>query len=627
MLVFFAGLTMAGYGQKVKYKDLFVLLNAHNYSEAEPYLRIFLAAEPDHPNANFHMGSLLQNRLKEINILTNTEPYGKTADSSVFYYERALSFITEKEIKKHAKDYYAAYKRRDMRSGKFEVKLSDVQLEIETRIARVKKNKENSLLLSTLVNEARRLYADCQSEYTVMSNQFENLPELHIMADQQLIDKLHDLMSSYDSSYTSMVRYAEIIKNKVLLGTKEIEKFKTDGLAPTDFYGEKVVFWDYKQWAGEAIKVINEEILPLKKRLISYDTKLSELYDRVIADSLDVRSRVFELATETVSRDLRAYDANSLPASLFNFRIAELNYLSTYFNWLQNIADSADVGYKFVVLNEMENQLNSLRSLFEELRGFDDDKTRRKYDLFFKERYGSYGGMMSYIADKEELILDQGEYLKEVLSSTFEEDKWGIWGSDRVPLLVGEQYVNVDSAITYSALAVDTVGNRTLEVFGFWRQETATGIYSALVPSSRQIKTFNKIVLDTAFGDREVSQIEYLDKDVEEGGRIWVVYVPNNDSLHSLTSQVIMLKEDAGLKWVQKFTITERPTKIEFNRENHILSVLGENQSILLQLDEFGDNKLASSVVNDEDINSAAQENVSPPDTTTVGDHREGSNQ
>ena len=626
MLVFFAGLSVVSFGQKVKYKELFVLLNAKNYSDAEPYLRFFLLEEPDHPNANFHMGSLLQGSLKELNILTESELYTETADSSVFYYEKSLSYITEKDVKKHHKDYYAAYKRRDMRSGKFEVKLSDVQLDVEKRITQVKKNKDNCIILSSLVSDAARIYAACQVEFTLMNEQFENLPELLIMADDPLVEKLNDLIAHYDSSFVSMTRYAEIIKSSKLLSTKEIVDFKKDGLAETDFYGETVVYWNYKLWAGETIKVINQEIIPLKNRLISYDLKLSNLYDAVIRDSVDVRPEVFELATETVSRDLRAYDAHALPAALFNFRIAELNYLSTYFNWEKNIADSADVGYQIVVLDEMENQLNSLSSLYEELNSFDDEKTEIKYDQFFADRYESYKGMNTYIASKEQLIETQRGNLEEMLSATFEADKWGVWDGDSIPLLVGKQYLNVDSALTYSTIRIDTLGERTLEVFGFWRQGTSTGIYSAVVPSSRQIDVVNQIPLDSAFEDREVSQIEYLDESVDKDGRIWVVSVPNNDSLQTLTSQVVMLKEDTGLKWTNAFTVAERPTELDFNPENHLHSVLGNNESVLLQLDEFGDNKLEVVEANNADFQNKEQQNVQPADSTSTGDHGDDSN-
>ena len=61
-----------GISQKVKYKDLFVLLKAENYANADPYLRSFLLNEPEHPNANYYMGRMLQSYLTEQDILNNS---------------------------------------------------------------------------------------------------------------------------------------------------------------------------------------------------------------------------------------------------------------------------------------------------------------------------------------------------------------------------------------------------------------------------------------------------------------------------------------------------------------------------------------------------------------------------
>ncbi len=36
------GVVSAGFAQKIKYKDLFVLLNAKRYTEAEPFLKKYL---------------------------------------------------------------------------------------------------------------------------------------------------------------------------------------------------------------------------------------------------------------------------------------------------------------------------------------------------------------------------------------------------------------------------------------------------------------------------------------------------------------------------------------------------------------------------------------------------------
>ena len=91
LLVFLVGCVASVSAQKVKYKDLFVLLHAGNYSDGGPYLRIVLTAEPDLPNANYQMGSMLHDELESLNILTQTEEYTKIADSSVYFYQKSLT--------------------------------------------------------------------------------------------------------------------------------------------------------------------------------------------------------------------------------------------------------------------------------------------------------------------------------------------------------------------------------------------------------------------------------------------------------------------------------------------------------------------------------------------------------
>ena len=120
----------SGIAQKVKYKDLFILLKAENYEVADPYIRLFLDSKPDHPNANYHMGKMFQRYMLDEDLINHQDDVILMADSSLTFYDNALKYITEKDVKKHDDDYYAEFKRRDMRTGKFDVKFNDVQLDI-----------------------------------------------------------------------------------------------------------------------------------------------------------------------------------------------------------------------------------------------------------------------------------------------------------------------------------------------------------------------------------------------------------------------------------------------------------------------------------------------------------------
>ena len=130
LVLFLFGLAEISFAQKkVKYKDLFPLLSAQKFEDAEPFLRSVVANDPDHPNANFQMGLLFENKSKQADILKETELFVEKADSAIIYYSKSKLLITEKELKKRD-EYYQAFNRRDRRTGKFGINLSDVHLDI-----------------------------------------------------------------------------------------------------------------------------------------------------------------------------------------------------------------------------------------------------------------------------------------------------------------------------------------------------------------------------------------------------------------------------------------------------------------------------------------------------------------
>jgi len=108
------------YAQKYKYKDLYPILEAKDYGSGEPGLRKFLQDNPDHPNANLQMAFYYDEFLED-------------CENALIYYKTALGLIDEKEVSKNEK-YYLAYSRRDLRTGKYAVKFTDVQFDIEKRI-------------------------------------------------------------------------------------------------------------------------------------------------------------------------------------------------------------------------------------------------------------------------------------------------------------------------------------------------------------------------------------------------------------------------------------------------------------------------------------------------------------
>src|SRR6187402_1359315 len=124
----FCLLVSTAYGQKIKYKDIWGLLNTKQYESAEPFLKRYLKDNTDNPNAYLYMGIIFHEKSSKDDVLKQTTRMISNIDSAIFFYDKAYKTITEKEVKRND-EYYAMYNRRDLRTGEFGVKLSDIQFD------------------------------------------------------------------------------------------------------------------------------------------------------------------------------------------------------------------------------------------------------------------------------------------------------------------------------------------------------------------------------------------------------------------------------------------------------------------------------------------------------------------
>src|SRR5258706_6966276 len=179
-LVFFAAVA---YGQKVKYKDLFLLLNSKQYSDAEPFLRKFLKDNPDHPNGLLYMWIIFQERSNKDDVLKLTDVLQHHIDSAVLFYEKAYKEIDEKEVKRND-EYYESYKRRDLRTGDFAIKLSDVQFDVEKKIQGLKERKTRAGLLKGYLTAAEALYGKANGQFRDLQSNYAGTRELLLRSDE-----------------------------------------------------------------------------------------------------------------------------------------------------------------------------------------------------------------------------------------------------------------------------------------------------------------------------------------------------------------------------------------------------------------------------------------------------------
>ncbi|MEN8247644.1 MAG: hypothetical protein ABFS32_01825 [Bacteroidota bacterium] len=583
--------SVSGLAQKVKYKNLFVLLNAENYQDADSYLRLFLVQDPDHSNAHYHMGKMLHTYMLEEDLLTRYNRILELADSAVFYYEKSLEYLTERDVKRHDDDYYAEFQRRDMRTGKFGVKFSDVQLEFQNKIKEVDNYKAEVIRMNHFKSAAKNYYDSCQAVYRNFTRNSETINLLFFTAGADELNALRSLRTIYDSTMYNLNTYHTIMKGmgkntvEQELIVNSIENYPEDGHTGTDFNEKLIEFWNYKEWANTNHDVIGRQIFPLKKRMVAYDEKLMSLHNKVVNDSLDGRSEVFQLATQNVGRDLKDYENNSLPAALYNFRIAEINYHSMVNVWYKEVNDTLNVGTKLNFLDDLTKQLSSISRLVLKLEEANTDYSKRVYRDFIEERCKGKG-IDLFVREQMEFVHNDSTDLKQWLTDAHEQDKYVIWKRDSISLMSGVQTLNGDSS-RYSTFKTDTLSVREIGFYSWLQVNKSFYMAYGVSPSSRQLDTLYTIEMNDSIDKQLLLANQFLSDSIGIGLRIWVVNSTYAlDSGHLVT--VFTTDLSMGMDWRANIKLPQTPQSTKPDFDSSTVAILNEDEEVMVVLDSGG---------------------------------------
>jgi len=426
------------FSQKVKYKDLFILLNAKQYDQAEPFLKRYLKDNDDNPNAYLFMGNIYNDKSAKRDILLETDLMLQDMDSAVFFYHKAISGLTEKEVSKN-EEYYEAYSRRDLRTGKFEIKLSDVKFDIEKKIQNSNDRKERIKTLILQYKGSEAAYEKVRKDFIAVQDSFPGIKEFYLRSNARLVEKLKKIALDYDAFLNSFNDYKATSKllgktgyNQVL-DQSDIQDFKKDGTTSSDFTKDDLKIWDYKRWALFNLEIIEKEVAPLLETLISYDISINKLREKLIKDSISVAKDVTELMEKLLNSNLKKFDDDPLPMAVFGLKISELEYSSTVIS-NKPLKDSANVNLLLKCLElefEALHKMDSLANLLSE-RHIEADEENYKH--FVLNAYGSLAVLKSYIRTTREYAVREKLNKEKEWEATSQALKWIVDGSDSIPL-------------------------------------------------------------------------------------------------------------------------------------------------------------------------------------------------
>lgn len=550
--------------KKIKYKDIFGLLNVKQYEQAEPFLKTYLKENDDNPNAYLFMGAIYQEKSGKDDVLRQTSLTITHMDSAIRCYTKAHQTITEKEIKRN-NEFYQSYNRRDLRTGEFGVKLSDIQFDLEKKMEGLRERIDRVKMVKHYFTLADTLYKKSMARYTAMTGAFEKEKEFYLRADENTIKALHALSLCFDSCTKAFDQYrgslATIGKTgySPAMTRNEIKEMKRDGASGADFYKDDLQVWDYKLFAQKAKLAIETDILPLREHLISYDVEINKLREKMSSDTVSVRNDLTKLVNKLLLDQLKKYDPEPLPTDVFAVKIADLDYKSTL---LENklIKDTADLRLQVDLARRAMTSVHRLDSLAGRLLSRDLEYEIGNYNYFVSNTYSNGIVLKSFIKVVKEYAEREKQAREDELTRKMNSLRWMVLGGDSIPLVMETATTKfrplavVDEKYTTGIRVIDS-----LKISGYFYSITPSRIPDINV--SFPVETFLAAQSSLA----TTHSLTYSDA----AGQIFFVLVfsenPTEENKYAAT--VAKIYRSDGLAWSNNYSLAFIPKEISFRND------------------------------------------------------------
>lgn len=552
--------------QKIKYKELFVLLSAKQYEESEIYLKKYLKDNTDNPNAYLYMGLILEDKATRVDILKETDRYASLLDSAVLYFGLAAKGMTEKEVSKN-EEYYQMYNRRDMRTGKFGIKHSDVILELELKMKLKDRAKQAKVLKAQFV-AAEAAYRSALKQFVKIQAHYPELKHLYLRADDSLTLQLGHLAVTYDSCHIHFNDYKATAKAMGRIGynqdfnPQDILEFKRE-LVAADFYVDDIKIQDFKRWALTTLDVIEKEVKPLREKLVTRDMDLTKLQLQIKKDSVSVHKELMVLREKTFP-ELLKIDPNPLPLQLFAMKDAEVEFGSLVCED-RKLRDSASVARQLEGLNNEIKAARKLDSLAGYLVERDLESESVNYAHFVKTSYGTASVLKSNVRATKEMALREIIKREESIKRKSNSLRWIVDGTDSIPLIqpVPERsrfkpLVQVEELFTAGLSFTDSVG------MGYFYLITP-----ARTPAMKASFPVNKV----AFKKRYMPVTKALATQDEKGMVFFILTYQEAKLKDKYQATLTKIYKVEGLSWSVDVTLDQIPVEMTFLKESSELAV------------------------------------------------------
>lgn len=401
-------LVFNSYSQRIKYKNVFPLLQSKDYKTAEPQLLQFLKDNDDEANAYFYLGEIITSKLDTVEIFPSTEKYDSMANLAINSYKKAISLVDDREVRKND-DYYMAYNRRDLRTGKFGIKTSDVHLDYENKITSVTSKKE-------LIQEIHKLKGTAINQYDNFKNKavgfYSSYPDESSFIlransdDREALNQVKEFFNTFKSKYSSFVEKLESLNHPLYNPELKLITINSwDQLAPKeiDFSNMSVEIQDYDSYLVEVDNKIESEVQPIKELLFQTDNDFNDAlsFNGNVNDSAQIKEMIIP---EELKNGLEGLDRQNVIFNVLKYKqLKNKSTLLTNVNLFPVLADSSNIYQRTNIVKKYKSRLADQLDVITLI----DDQLNERIKLDFATYFDGFKPSIDAYISTEKTILQK----------------------------------------------------------------------------------------------------------------------------------------------------------------------------------------------------------------------------
>lgn len=383
-----------------KYSDIYEQLDDLQPKIAYEQLFIFQQKKPTVANLYLQVGNICEQILANIDPLRDNEFSSYWAENACLFYSIFPTY-NHNDIRDNRK-FYANLPIKGLQE---KIKDEDVIAFQQHRLRVCQQFKEKTNEAYSHLENSKKHYNRSITLFTEINDTYQNRNEALLQTEQNLLNKIHQMSKHADSTLFYFQKYSDVLTEYPIkeyqqqILSKRIATFRLDGITNSDFYGQQIDVWDFKQWAEEFEKEYTANILPLRKEV----EDVYDRYKRSINRNDSTADRPY--FTNRFLLRLGRYDKNSLVRELV-LALEKMRLLQNDLSQMTTAHTTEDNAltlhmrrcYRQIIMQE--DALHQLKQLQQTVS---EDKMA-SFKGFFDTHFGNKEGLMSFCLQQENEI-------------------------------------------------------------------------------------------------------------------------------------------------------------------------------------------------------------------------------